>query len=46
VAEFEDPSLHARIAAVAGAGSFLPRSSIVEIHGLCAACAGSAPTDT
>ena len=46
VAEFEDPSLHARIAGVAGAGSFLPRSSIVEIHGLCAACAGSAPIDT
>lgn len=45
VAEFEDPSLHARIEAAAAAGSFLPRSSIVEIHGLCAACAESAQPD-
>ena len=45
VSEFEDPSLQSHIEAVAAAGSFLPRSSIVEIHGLCAACADQAPAD-
>ena len=39
VAEFEDPSLQSRIEAAAASGSFVPRSSIIEIHGLCAACA-------
>ncbi|RYB04075.1 Fur family transcriptional regulator [Lichenibacterium ramalinae] len=43
VAEFEDASLQSRIEAAAAAGAFVPRSSIVEIHGLCAACAGEGP---
>ena len=42
VAEFEAPSLQSCIEAAAAAGSFRPRSSIVEIHGLCADCAGTA----
>ena len=45
VAEFEEPALQACIAAAAAAGSFLPRSSVVEIHGLCAACAAAARAD-
>ncbi len=40
VTEFVDPSLQARIEGVAAVTSFRPRSSMVEIHGLCAACAG------
>lgn len=42
VAEFEDPSLKTSIEAAAAAGAFLPRSSVVEIHGVCAACAAAA----
>ena len=45
VSEFEDPSLRARIEIVAAAGSFLPRASIVEVHGLCAACADETGPD-
>lgn len=46
VSEFEDPSLQSRIEAAASAGSFVPRSSIVEIRGLCNACAeGAKPRD-
>lgn len=42
VSEFQDASLRARIEGAAAAGAFRPRSSIVEIRGLCAACAGEA----
>ena len=45
VAEFEDPTLQACIAAAAAAGGFLPRSSVVEIRGLCAACSAAARDD-
>ena len=38
VSEFVDPSLQARIEGAAAAESFRP-SSVVEIHGRCAACA-------
>ncbi len=38
VAEFEDPMLRERIEADAAAATFRPRSSVVEIRGLCAAC--------
>lgn len=39
VSEFVDPSLQAHIEGVAAAGAFRPSSSVVEIHGRCAACA-------
>ena len=45
VAGFEDPALQACIAAAAAAGGFLPRSSVVEIRGLCAACSAAARDD-
>ena len=45
VAEFEDPALEACIAAAAAAGGFRPRSSVVEIRGLCAACSAAARDD-
>ena len=45
VAEFEESALQACIASAAAAGGFLPRSSVVEIHGLCAACAAAARAD-
>ena len=45
VAEFEDPTLQACIAAAAAVGGFLPRSSVVEIRGLCAACSAAARDD-
>ena len=39
VSEFEDASLKAGIETAVASGSFQPRMSVVEIHGLCAACA-------
>ena len=42
VSEFEDPSLQSRLEVAAAAGSFSPQSSVVEIHGLCAACCSQA----
>ena len=45
VSEFEIPALHECLETAAAQGMFRPRASVVELHGLCAACVDRASAE-